>query len=88
MKLNYGSTILYFRKEDGISQKEMAKELGINVTYLSALENDKKKLVPSMLNKIVEYFKIEHKVFIFKALALSQPDIEGSILTAIFEYYS
>lgn len=53
----FGSKIRSLRAKKGVSQAEMASELGVSAAYLSALEHGKKG-APSwpMTQKIVHYF--------------------------------
>jgi len=55
-KNTFGQTIRKLRKEKQLTQKEVAKEVGIDVTYLSKIENG--KLDPPAHDKIEKLAKI------------------------------
>ena len=48
------------RQSQGKSQKQLAKELGIDNTYLNKIENSKctTKMSPRLINSISEYLKV------------------------------
>ena len=55
----FGLKLRQLRSQRGISQKQMASDLNVSASYLSALEHGKKG-VPSwqMLQRIIHYFNI------------------------------
>jgi transcriptional regulator with XRE-family HTH domain len=52
----FGSLIRQARKDKGLSQRELAKKVGVNYTYLSKLENDHAGTPPSeeVITKIAD----------------------------------
>ena len=55
-KKSFGQTIRHLRKEKRLTQKDVAKKLNIDVTYLSKIENE--KLNPPAQDKIIALAKI------------------------------
>ena len=55
----FGEKIRQLRKEKGVTQKQMAKDLGVSAAYLSALEHGHRG-IPSwqFLQRIIGYFNI------------------------------
>ncbi|WP_353643964.1 helix-turn-helix transcriptional regulator [Mesorhizobium sp. WSM2239] len=55
----FGAKIRALRRERGVSQKDMAKALGVSAAYLSALEHGRRG-APSwaMVQKIIGYFNV------------------------------
>ncbi len=70
-----GKTIKQIRKEKKISQKDLADNVGISVSYLSLIENERKKPLVTMLEKICIELEVPLPVLFF----LSLNDIEVSI---------
>ena len=52
----FGKAIKILRMDAGISQKEMAQDLGVSSTFLSNMEMGRKKINPDWVEKISEYF--------------------------------
>lgn len=52
----FGKAIKILRLAAGISQKEMAQDLGVSSTFLSNMEMGRKKINPDWVEKISEYF--------------------------------
>ncbi|MHB2267393.1 helix-turn-helix domain-containing protein [Aliihoeflea sp. PC F10.4] len=55
----FGEKLREMRRERGLSQKEMAAEIGVSAAYLSALEHGRRG-VPNwaMVQKIIGYFNV------------------------------
>jgi transcriptional regulator with XRE-family HTH domain len=55
----FGTKIRAIRRERGVSQKEMARALGVSAAYLSALEHGRRG-APSwaLVQKIIGYFNV------------------------------
>lgn len=55
----FGQKLREMRRERGVSQKEMAAEIGVSAAYLSALEHGRRG-VPNwaMVQKIIGYFNV------------------------------
>ena len=52
----FGKAIKILRMDAGISQKEMAQDLGVSSTFLSNMEMGRNKINPDWVEKISEYF--------------------------------
>ena len=52
----FGKAIKILRMDAGISQKEMAQDLGVSSTFLSNMEMGRQKINPDWVEKISEYF--------------------------------
>ena len=52
----FGKAIKILRMDAGISQKEMAQDLGVSSTFLSNMEIGRKKINANWVEKISEYF--------------------------------
>lgn len=66
MKL--GDVIASFRRRKRIDQKEMAKQLGISVSYLSLIENNGKVPSGKVLNKISEVLEVPVSALLFETV--------------------
>ncbi len=56
--MNLGLNLKTLRTSKSISQKELAKELGITPTYLSLIENGNKKPSLSLIEKFAQILEI------------------------------
>ena len=54
----FGKAIKILRMDAGISQKEMAQDLGVSSTFLSNMEMGRNKINPDWVEKISEYFHL------------------------------
>ncbi|QEZ68022.1 XRE family transcriptional regulator [Paraclostridium bifermentans] len=50
--MNIGANIKKFRKEKGLTQKELAEKIGVSGAYIQQIENNKKNPSIKTLNKI------------------------------------
>lgn len=66
--MNIGEVILELRKQKGVKQKELAKELKISATYLSLVESNEKKPSVALIANIANYFDLPVTAILFKAL--------------------
>lgn len=66
MKL--GIALKEARKKIGLNQMEAAKSIGISQTYLSQIENDKKKPATEMLEKICKSYSTDLAMVVWKSL--------------------
>jgi len=83
MKL--GIIISSFRKEKGLKQGQLARELGISQTYLSQIERDKKEPNLSLLKKIAKQLNIPLPIIFFFSLeAEDLPENKRNIFNKIF----
>ncbi|MBG9983333.1 helix-turn-helix domain-containing protein [Aerococcaceae bacterium DSM 111022] len=58
-----GELIKKLREEKGLKQSEFAEKIGISRTYLSMIENGKKRAQESLLTKIIEVFDLPKNYF-------------------------
>ena len=54
----FGKAMKILRMDAGISQKEMARDLGVSSTFLSNMEIGRKKINANWVEKISEYFHL------------------------------
>lgn len=55
----FGERMRRLRRERGVTQKEMAAEIGVSAAYLSALEHGRRGLPPwATVQKIIGYFNV------------------------------
>lgn len=54
---NIGERVFQYRKCCGVSQKELAKRIGIDATTLSRLEKNKGRMFPSVLKKLTDFLR-------------------------------
>ena len=55
-----GAKVLYYRKRRGLSQKELAKLIGIDPTTLSRIERNRGRCSTSILQGVAEYLIQRH----------------------------
>lgn len=51
-------TLKQIRKERGLTQKEAARQLGINICYLSRIENNERNPSDKLKNKMAKIYKV------------------------------
>lgn len=74
--MNLGNTILRLRKEKGLTQEELAMEVGVSAQAVSKWENGNSLPDIYMLNTLADYFKVStdellsRKNYIKKVLAV------------------
>jgi transcriptional regulator with XRE-family HTH domain len=74
----FGAAVRKIRKERGLTQKAMAKALGVSPAYLSALENGKKGRPGfDFLQRVAGYLNIiwDEADDLFRVAALSHPRV-------------
>lgn len=71
--MNFGSTIKKLRAANSINQRDLADRLSISSTYLSALENNRKKPSFELLENLGRVFNIPREI-IFWELIFSKKD--------------
>jgi DNA-binding XRE family transcriptional regulator len=59
-----GSVLRGLRVRDGLSQADLAKELGCPQPWISAWENGSRSLGKKMAQKLAEIFKTDYRVFL------------------------
>lgn len=80
MASTFGQSLKEIRRAKGISQRELAKKVGVDFSYISKIEND--RLAPPAADTIVK---------ICKALAISPDDllaVTGKMPTPVKEMLS
>lgn len=80
-----GDSLQLIRKMHSISAKQLARELGISATYLSEIENNKKKPTLSLINKYADYFKVRPSTILFFDESIDSP-VKTSLKNAFIRY--
>lgn len=57
--MNLTNYVISYRMRNGMSQRELARKIGITNTMLSLIENGKRHAGPYVLKKMSKYFKID-----------------------------
>ena len=57
--MNFGNVLRALRQGKEVSIKQLAKELGLNYTYISKLENSKVNPSPEVVKKVSHYFNYD-----------------------------
>lgn len=58
-----GKRIKYLRKQKGLSQEKLAMKAGIDRTYLAGIENGKRNVTITSIEKVVIALEISMKEF-------------------------
>ena len=78
MMTPFGKAVRHLRERKGVSQKEMAKTLGVSPAYLSALEHGRRGM-PSFefLQRVAGYFNIiwDEAEELFRIARISDPRV-------------
>ena len=72
--MQIGDVIASFREKKNVSQKELADALGVTITYISLIENNRKKPSAALLKSAANYFGVP--IHAFPVLALNLGDIK------------
>jgi HTH-type transcriptional regulator, competence development regulator len=74
----FGWKIRQARKGKGYSQRDLAKLLGLDFTYLSKLENDRADYAPKeeVIRKLAEHLDIDAEELVFLAGRIPERDEE------------
>lgn len=72
-----GDSLRLIRRMHSISGKDLAAKLGISATYLSEIENNKKKPTLELLNKYATVFKVRLSTLLFFDESIT--DTQGQI---------
>lgn len=64
MNVNYGDKIKCLREKKGLTQSDLADELGVVVSTISNYENSKRFPRPEMLQKLASYFDVSYEYFL------------------------
>jgi len=60
------STVRHFRKENGMSQEDLADRAGLDRTYISGVERGVRNITLDSLEQIVNAFEIDLQTFFTK----------------------
>jgi len=74
--IDFGMLIKEARKQKGYTQRQLAKQLGIDFTYLSKLENSRPDYAPKeeLIRKLAEYLNLDEEELIFLAGRIPSQD--------------
>lgn len=75
---NFGKLIRQARKDRGYSQRELAKLLGVDFTYLSKLENNRADYAPKedVIRALARHLNLNEEELIFLAGRIPQAEEE------------
>ena len=78
MEQTFGEVIRAARKEKGYSQRELAKQIGLDFTYLSKLENNRADYAPkeNVIRIIAQKLNLNEEELVFLAGRIPQRDSE------------
>jgi transcriptional regulator with XRE-family HTH domain len=73
---SFGQLIREARKDKGFSQRELAKLIGLDFTYLSKLENDRADYPPKedVIRSLAQHLDLNEEELIFSAGRIPQRD--------------
>ncbi|MBZ8181629.1 MAG: helix-turn-helix transcriptional regulator [Oscillatoria sp. PMC 1051.18] len=76
MSKNFGQLIRQARKDKGYSQRELAKLLGLDFTYLSKLENERAQYAPKeeIIRGLARHLDLDEEELVFLAGRVPQQD--------------
>ncbi len=76
MEQNFGKIIRQARKDKGLSQRQLAKLLGLDFTYLSKLENNRADYAPKeeVIRGLARNLDLDPQELIFLAGRIPQDD--------------
>ncbi len=83
-----GDSLKLIRKMHSIPAKQLAGKLGISATYLSEIENNRKKPTLDILLKYAECFQVKLSTILFfdEANSLDKPPAKTSLRNAFIRY--
>lgn len=75
-QIEFGILIKEARKQKGYTQRDLAKKLGIDFTYLSKLENNRPDYAPKedLIRKLADYLNLDEEELIFLAGRIPSQD--------------
>lgn len=78
MVQGFGQQIRQARKEKGYSQRDLAKLVNLDFTYLSKLENDRADYPPKedVIRKLAEHLELDAEELVFLAGRIPEQDEE------------
>ena len=68
--MNFGAVIRKYRQEADLSQRELAREVGVTATYISHLENGRADPSISLFRKLASVFGMPAEVFFWEAVEI------------------
>ena len=76
MRKSFGQLIRQARKDKGLSQRELAKLIGLDFTYLSKLENDRADYPPKedVIRSLAQNLDLDEEELIFLVGRIPQRD--------------
>lgn len=83
--MQIGTVIASNRKLKGLSQGELATEVGVSQTYMSQIERNRKEPAISLLNRIAEVIGIPVPILFF--LSLEEQDVPTSKMNVFKEEF-
>ena len=83
-----GDSLRLIRKMHSIPAKHLASKLGISATYLSEIENNKKKPTLDLIMKYAEYFRVKPSTILFfdESNSLNEPATKVNLRNAFIRY--
>jgi transcriptional regulator with XRE-family HTH domain len=69
--IDFGSTIKTYRRKKGLTQVALARRIGIESTYLSAIENGRREPSLTLVKQISKAVAIPAEVLFWDAIELS-----------------
>lgn len=83
-----GDSLRLLRKMHSVPAKHLANKLGISATYLSEIENNKKKPTLDLLMKYAEYFKVKPSTILFfdESNSVNEPTVKTNLRNAFIRY--
>ncbi len=68
--VNFGAIIKKYREQSEFTQKDLAIDLEITPTYLSAIENSRKEPSLALIKKICEVLKLPEEVLFWESVQI------------------
>ena len=75
-----GHKVRRLRREEGLTQGQMAEQLGISTSYLNLIEHNQRPLTVNLLLKLAQSFSVDVNVF--------AGDEEGELLAGLREVFA
>jgi transcriptional regulator with XRE-family HTH domain len=75
--MGFGSFIRELRQQQKLGIKTVAREIGVNYTYLSKLENNKAKPSEDLVERIASYFGCDRDMLYVAAEKIPQDAIDA-----------
>lgn len=82
----FNNNVKYLRKENSISQQELADKIGIDRSTISRIENNEIETTIPIVEKIAKYFNIEFSDLVSKNLTSNENKITDE-LELLFSKY-